>query len=282
MSRQYHYLVAGLPDLFFDDSKLSIDSLQFSELLAEHLPSDDLVIIRLFFWRYDNRNILTKLKDPESKIDIKGNLTGSEVDELIDAVKKDSFREDVSGIPAYIAGFIEAYKNENVLITGKSWDLQFTELYYRHTTATRNVFVSKWFEFERDLNNIFTAAKCRKHNISLEGQLIGSGELVDKLMRSTARDFGLDNEFPFLDQLLKALEEEDFLEQEKKIDRIKWDYLDEAVFFFYFTIERIFSFLIKLTIVERWFALDKETGQQLFNELLTNLEASYEFPEEFQ
>ncbi len=282
MSKQHHYLVAGLPDIFIDDKKLSFDSVEFRDLLADFLSSEELSIIKLFFWRYDNDNVLAKLLNKDSKISNKGNLDEQDIEELMMAVKEGSFSEKLSGVPEYFGKFIEAFKNETPIINGKRWELQLSELYYKYAISNSNAFISKWFQFESDLNNLLTASKCKKYDVPIEGQLIGSGDLVDKLTRSSSKDFGLDNEFPFLDQILKALDENDFLEQEKKIDRIKWDYLDDEVFFHYFTIEKIFSFLIQLTIVERWLSLDKETGQELFNELINNLEASYEFPEEFQ
>lgn len=282
MSKQYHYLVAGLPDIFIDDKKLSFDSAEFRDLLVDFLPSEELNIIKLFFWRHDNESVLDRLRNKDSEINKNGNLDEQDIEEIIIAVKEDSFREKRLGVPAYFGQFIEAFKNETPIIVGKSWELQLSELYYNYAISNSNAFVSRWFKFESDLNNLLTASKCKKYDVPVEGQLIGSGDLVEKLTRSSSKDFGLDNEFPFLDQILKALDENDFLEQEKKIDRVKWDYLNEEVFFHYFTIEKIFSFLIQLTIVERWLSLDKETGQKLFNELINNLEASYEFPEEFQ
>jgi hypothetical protein len=282
MRRQYHYVVSGLPELVFDDNKLSYDSAEFREMLSEFLSAGDMDIIRLYFWRYDNLNVLAKLKDGSNKTDKRGNLSEKETEELILAVKEGSFSENSFAVPAYFGKLTEAYRNESPVIPGKSWELQFSELYFEHAVAHPNHFVSNWFLFERDLNNLLTAAKCKKYNVSPEGQLIGSNEFVDKLTRSSSKDFSLDNEFPYLDQILKTLDEEDFLDQEKRTDRIKWEYLDEHVFFHYFTIEKIFSFLIRLSIVERWLSLDKETGQKLFDELIGNMETSYEFPEEFQ
>ena len=34
-------------------------------------------------------------------------------------------------------------------------------------------------------------------------------------------------------------------------------------------------------MAERWFNLDKEKGQQIFNQLLVELQSNFEFPEEF-
>lgn len=281
MSRQYHYLVAGLPDILFDDSKLLVGMAEFKQLLSEHLHESDFDIIKLFFYRYDNNNILARLKDSECAINTIANYSSEELTNIFDSVKDGSL-DTSSGVPFYFREFVEAYRSESPIIEGKSWELQLSELYYSFIRSHQNEFVAKWFQFESDLQNILTASQCRSYNVPVENQLIGSGDLVDKLSRSNARDFGIDNEFPMLEQILKAIEEEDLMEFEKRVDRIKWDYLDEKVFFHYFTIEKIFSFIIKLSIVERWMSLDKETGQELFKELLKNMETTYEFPEEFK
>ncbi len=282
MSRQYHYLIAGFPDIFFDDSKISINLEEFRFLLSENLPNEDMNLIRSFFYRYDNINILAKLKGEDVPFDSRGNLSESDIDDLFEAVKLGGDSASSPGIPRYFAEFIEAFRTETPLLEGKSWEIQLSELYYRYATSRPISFICNWYIFERDFQNILTAGQCRNHEIPVEKQLVGSGELIDKLSRSNVRDFGLDNEFPFIEKIFKVIEEEDVRGYEKKIDRIKWDYLDDRVFFHYFTIEKLFSFVVKLSIIERWLSLDKETGNKLFNELLSNLEASYEFPEEFK
>lgn len=281
MPRQYHYLVAGLPDLMQDDQKIPMSTVQFRELLQGNMPENEFALIRSFFWRYDNQNLMARLQNPESDVDPLGNLSSADLDELLAAVKEGSFSGS-SVLPQYLATFISAYTNDTSLIENKRWELQLSELYYEHLVSEANDFVRNWYMFERDLSNILTAFNCRNHEIPVENQIIGKNELSEKLVKSNARDFGIDKDFPRIEQILKALDETDLLEQEKLIDRIKWEYLDEAVFFYYFTIERLFSFLIKLSIVERWMVLDKPTGQQLFNELINNLESSYAFPDEFK
>ena len=281
VKRQYHYLVAGLPDLLFDDNKLSFSLEEFRQVLAENLHAKDYAAIQLFYYRYDNQNILSRLEDTESKLDLRGNLTAEELDNLFDLAKEGSL-ESAGGPTGYMAKFIAAYKSEEPVQEGKRWELQLSESYYDYVCSFENSFIAKWFEFERDFLNILTASQCRTYQVPVENQLIGSSELTDRLSRSSARDFGIDNEFPYIDHILKAIDEEDLREFEKKVDRIKWSYLDEEVFFYYFTIEKIFSFVVKLSIVERWMSLYKETGQELFNELLKDMETTYEFPEEFK
>lgn len=281
MSRQYHYLVAGFPDLFFDDNKAPLNLKELMDYLTEFVAEPDLEMLKLFFWRYDNDNILAKLKNPEAQLDPLGNLSDDEIDELFKAAVDGSLEQLPFFVPEYLGKLVDAYKNESPIIVGKSWELQFSELYYDFVCSVKNEFISKWYAFERASKNLITAFKCRENNIEPDNHLVGKSELVEKLSRSSARDFGLTDEIPNLEQFLKAVEENDILDQERKIDAIKWNYLDDESFFYYFTIERIFTFLIKLSIVERWMKLDKETGKELFKKLLADLEGSYEFPKDF-
>lgn len=282
MSREYHCLVAGLPELFFNDAKLHLTLLDFRKMLAESLHPDDMEMVKLFFHRYDNQNLLSRLNNNDSPFNPLGNLSEQDMDELFALVKDDSFHTNTGGKALYLGQFTEAFRNEAPLVQGKSWELQLSELYFNHAVSVPNKFISSWFRFERDLLNIVTAAQCRRYSIKPDNQLNGSGELTEKLGRSNARDFGIDNDFPFLDQILKAVEEEEMKEFEKKIDLIKWEYLETEVFFYYFSIEKIFSFLVMLSIAERWLVLDRKTGQELFRKLVRSMESSYTFTDEFK
>lgn len=281
MSRQYYYLVAGLPDILFEDKKIPLSTTEFKEYLKEHLNKKEMDIINLFFWQFDNKNILESLKSSDFKFDQRGNLNSEEISELFAAVKEGSLDLASKIAPAYLGVFIDAYKNEKAIFEGKSWDLQLSELYYQYVTNIKNPFIKEWFEFERDLNNILTALNCRSHEINISNQLVGKNDLVEKLTKSGAKDFGITDEIEFIDRILKISEDTEILNQEKGIDLLKWEILDEKSFFHYFTIEKLFVFLIQLSIAERWISLDKETGTQLFEKILNNLETSYEFPEEF-
>ena len=60
-------------------------------------------------------------------------------------------------------------------------------------------------------------------------------------------------------------------ERERNIDLLKWHWLDEQTFFNYFGIERVFAYLVKLEIIERWIALDPAEGGKIFRELIDGL-----------
>lgn len=281
MSRQYYYLVAGLPELLFDDKKLPLGTPEYRNFLQEHLGKEDLALIKSYFWRFDNINILAQLKAGEFQHDPQANLSAELLDELFGFIKDNSPELAAKTAPGYLVKFIEAYKAETPIYNGLSWDIQLSWLYYDYACSQENEFIRNWFTFERNLNNILTAAQCRNYSTEITGQLIGENEITEKLLKSNARDFGLTDEMEYVDRIIKAAEETDLLEQERKIDLLKWEVLDSESFFHYFTIEKLFVFLIKLSLVERWMQLDKETGKKLFYDLVKGMETSFEFPAEF-
>lgn len=281
MSREYHCLVAGLPELFFNNDKINFTFPDFKNQLREVLHFKDFRLIESFFWRYDNINVLKLLKNPESGINELGNLSKEDFDEIFSLVKDDALYSFEREIPGYFGEFIHAYKNELPLFRGKDWENQITQLYYKYLSGLDNQYIRNWFEFEMNLTNIITAYNCKKHQLTVENELIGNNEITEKLIKSNARDFGISIEFPKLESIINALEENNLVEREKKIDIIKWELLNDWTFFHYFTTEKIFSYTLQIEIIIRWLRLDKETGQELFNNLLSNLEKSYEFSKEF-
>jgi hypothetical protein len=131
------------------------------------------------------------------------------------------------------------------------------------------------------MGNIMLALNGRKHDIPFEKALIGDDEVTQALKKSRARDFGLSTEVNDIENVIQIFEIENILDRELRIDNHLWKFLDETTFFDYFTIEKILAFVQKVFVVERWFELDKEKGQQIFNQLLEELQSNFEFPEEF-
>ena len=83
-------------------------------------------------------------------------------------------------------------------------------------------------------------------------------------------------------KLIKISEITELVEREKKLDALRWNWMEDAIFFDYFTIERIFAFLLKLEMIERWISLDKERGNQLFRSIIESLKNEVQIPAEFR
>ena len=280
MSKYYYYLVAGLPELTLEDSKLSYTVADFKAELYPDLSDKDRKLIDLFYLKFDNANVLKLLKDKDATIDPRGNYSAEELAEFISSLKEGDEIADAV-FPSYLSTFISEYFNATAEDDFLHED-RLAALYYEYAMKCKNKFVSSWFAFNLTMNNILVALTARKFKMDIAPLIVGDTEVCEALRTSGARDFGLTGEVDFLDQLVKISETEELVEREKKIDQLRWNWMEEATFFNYFTVERLFVFLLQLEMIERWISLDKEKGNQLFRSIIATLKDEVQIPAEFR
>lgn len=280
MSKYYYNLVAGLPELTLEDSKLSYTVADFKAELYPDLSDEDKKLIDLFYLKFDNANVLKLLKDKDAAIDLRGNYSAEELVEFISSLKEGDEIADAV-FPSYLSTFIFEYFNATAE-DDFLYEDRLAALYYEYAMKCKNKFVSSWFAFNLTMNNILVALTARKFKMDIAPLIVGDTEVCEALRTSGARDFGLTGEVDFLDQLVKISETEELVEREKKIDQLRWNWMEEATFFNYFTVERLFVFLLQLEMIERWISLDKEKGNQLFRSIIATLKDEVQIPAEFR
>lgn len=277
---KYYYLVAALPELSLEDSKLSYTVADFRTEFYPYLSGEDKKLMDLFYLKFDNANVLKLLKDKDASIDLRGNFSAEELMGYISRMKEgDEVSESV--FPSYLSAFISEYfsmsAGDDVL-----YENRLTALYYAYAMKCKNRFVSSWFSFNLTVNNILAALTARKFKMEVAPLIVGDTEVCEILRTSNARDFGLGSEVEYLEQLVKISETSELLDRERKIDQLRWDWMEEATFFDYFTVERLFVFLQQLEMIERWISLDKERGSQMFRSMIAALKDEVQIPAEFR
>lgn len=275
----YYYLVAGLPDISLEDGKLSYTISDFRAESYGDLSAKDQALIDLFYLKYDHADLLSLLKDKDAVTQGKGNFSSEDLLQLIASVKEGE-KPDAK-FPSYLYDFIaqylalpadELYKAENLLASA----------YYAYAMKSKNPFIASWFEFNLNINNILAAFAARKYKMNVAEVIVGDTDVCEMLRTSNARDFGLSETLDYFEPLQRLVETGDLVEREKKVDQLKWKWLEDASFFHYFTIERLFVFLLQLEMIERWVLLDKEKGSELFRQMIQNLKDEVQIPEEFR
>ncbi len=279
--KNYHCLIAGLPDLIPDDKKRYFSSAELRDYLQDELRPADFELVKLYYLPFDHENLLNLLFDDEEfQWDERGNYSRKAFEQLAD--KKQLENVNFSLFPPYFRRFVLLFHDEEVQFTRAGAMKFLTEDWYKFIFGSKNEFVKTFGEYKRNIVNIMLALNGRKHNIPFEDAIIGNDEIARMLKTNRSRDFGLtDDEFNDIENILQLYEIENLLERELKLDNYTWQFIDEITFFNYFTIERILGFVQKLFIAERWLELDKEKGQHIFKKLLEELESNFEFPEEF-
>ncbi len=275
----YYCLVAGFPDISLDDGKLSCSVSDFRTDVYPQLASSDQKLVDLFYLKFDNQNLISLLKDKEAPVKTEGTLTGEELLALIETVRNGDIPD--KKYPAYLSEFVSQYINLASEDLYKAEDL-LASLYYQYAMSCKNQFISEWFEFNLNVNNILSAYAARKYKLDVASVIVGNTPACEQLRTSNARDFGLGDTIDYMDQVQRISETEKLVERERKIDTLKWKWLEEQSFFYYFTIERIFVFLMFLDMTERWISLDKQKGYELFKQMIENLKEEISIPDEFK
>lgn len=277
---KYYCLIAGLPDIHIDDQKLTYSVADFKEEIYESLSAADRKLFNLFYLQYDNANLLQLLQNKEGDFDMRSTLSIEELEQLVKAVKDGDAPE--KSIPAYLPAFIASMLDDKGLEEGVLPADALAAAYYSYAMKASNDFAAKWFEFNLNLNNILIASSARKYNFDSSHFIVGDNEVAKALRSSSARDWGLGGTVDCLEDVQRIAEETDVTEKERKIDLLKWNWLEENTFFHYFTGERLFAYLLKLEIIERWFRLNKETGEVMLREMIARLKSEVKLPEDFE
>ena len=279
MSKNYYALVAGLPDITVQDTKLLYTSVLLRNSILEEVSGEDMSMVQLLFLPFDHTNILNTLFDKKAVWDERGILPQSTVEQLKD--KKSLEAVDLEDAPPYIRSFVEDFHTNEQDATYYTAEYDLTVAYYDYLSNYPNKFIQELAHYNISLHNLKVAFNGRKYDIQYDKQLIGDNELTHTLKKSRTRDFGASTLIDDLESLLQTFEVEDILERELKIDIHTWNIVEERTFFNYFSIERVMAFIVKLLIVERWLQLDAEKGKEMFNQIVTELQDGFQFSEEF-
>lgn len=275
----YYCLVAGLPDISLDDGKLSYSVSDFKAELYPDLSAQDRKLIDLFYLKFDNTAILKLLKNKDAVIEDKGNFSAEELLQLIEAVREGDTPD--KKYPSYLVNFVSQYLQLSQDELYRADDL-LAALHYSYGMSSNNAFIASWFEFNLNLNNILAALAARKYKMEVSSVIVGATSICEQLRTSNARDFGLNETLEYFEALQRIADIEELVEREKKVDMLKWKWLEDESFFHYFTIERIFVFLMQLEMIERWISLDKEKGNEFFRKMIQDLKNEVQIPEEFR
>ena len=279
MKKNYYYLIAGLPELSLDDSKLGITVREFRELYYPELADDDRVLLDLIYLSYDNANLLLLLKDKEAAIAEGGLYTSEELLGIIEAARAEETPD--RRYPRYMYDFVAQMESEESAAEGIFPEDRLAQLYYAHAMSQGNVFVERWFAFNLDLNNFLTAITARRYNLDVKPLIVGDNDVAKALRTSNSRDFGLTGVMDGFEEVMRISEIDNLVERERKLDVLKWEWMEENSFFDYFTVEKLFAFLVKIQIIERWITLDAEAGGEMLRGMIRQLKEEVKVPQEF-
>lgn len=276
----YYTILSGQPPLKLNDGVNRLTLAQLKPVVTEAAAGSDARFISDFFLKFDCLNLVQLLKNPDNmELDQRGNLSREQLEELTRGEGGTGW--DVEHVPAFLKQFVDDYP------TKAAEQNYFPEddillRYYTYATRTDNEGLAAWYQLNFDLQSIMTALVARKNGWEVARFVKGETELCDALRTSTAPDFGLTAANPIVADIIKIADETDPVEKEKKMDALKWAWLDEHTFFEPFDITTLIAYLARTELLDRWALLDVEQGKARFTEIIEGLRGEARVPEEFK
>lgn len=266
--KNYYSLVAGLKEYTLDADTKGFDAREIVAEIMEDLSAGDAAAVRLMYGYYDCENIIA-LRAGRTAYNPLGNIAREELTEELSSPKY---------LPAAVARVVRAYaepdgEDAEGLDMSRSFEKALLTAYYEECAKSGCRFLREWSEFDRTLRNVSAAAVARTAGRSIDGAIIGGGDIADQLQRSSAADFGLRGEVAYIDAVISAVnDEQNLVEKEHKIDLIRWEQASELAGFDYFNINAILSYLAKINIVARWALLSPKRGREMFERIMAELD----------
>lgn len=282
MAKNYYCLVASLREYTLDGDLKGFDAREIIDEIVEELSREDARAVAGWRLFHDVCN-LVNIRNGREGFSTLGNFSAEELRE-----EMESPRELPREIAEVVELFAEAEGGEidpdderfGRVDVSRSFSSELYAAYYRYCSRSRCRFLREWSEADRNLRNITAALTARTKGLPVGDQMVGGGDVVQQLVRSSAADFGLKGEVGYIDALMGALGENDnLLDKEHRIDLIRWSISEELATFDYFNINLLLSYIVRLGLVHRWARLDAARGKEMFRRLVASLGASEQIRE---
>ena len=254
----YYYLISSLPVLDREHVPATLDCDEQIAHIRQNLDVQDLGVFKALFYPGDIRNWVNLLASRRKLPDLYPLVYD------IGSLSREALLNPVqySGEwPSFMMKFHED-AGENIEDMGlPEIEANLIELFYEEVLGMGNEFLSSFSSRDRSLRNIIVACNARRYGAQLQSNLIGDTPENWQLQHSKSADFGISLEYPYIDDILETLEQEDPIALEHLADRLRWDFIDELLSFHHFDLPVVLGYVLKLLMIRRWQMLKEYSAE---------------------
>lgn len=147
-----------------------------------------------------------------------------------------------------------------------------TQLLYEYGIKHGSRFVRDWFKYNQDMCNVLVATICRKHGFDVRRMIVGQNEVAQILRKNLPqKDFGLGGVMDNLQEVMSIVEIDNLMEREKRMDAIRFMWLEDATRFINFSAENVLAYYLQSEMLNRWGLLTVEEGEKVFRALVADM-----------
>ena len=268
----YYYLISGLPEVKLSDSKAKYDINEITQNILSNLSDKDIKLFNYFIYQNDNKNLVNAIALS------KGLFSPYFVHLEPSIFSKEEIQKyvNLSNLPNYMVKFLEDNKNtewENI----RHIENSLLSLYYEEMIQTGNVFIREYALFMRNLKNILAALNGKALGFSgdeISKELIGDYPLISALTKSSAADFGLGREIPYINSIIDTFNSSDKADP-YNLENVECSlvngFLDRLTSIKSFTTDNLFAYYINLTYAVSINGRNEEEGKKHLQTLVNSL-----------
>lgn len=270
----YYYLISGLPEVKLSDSKAKYDINEITQNILSNLSDKDIKLFNYFIYQNDNKNLVNAIALS------KGLFSPYSVHLEPSKFSKEEIQKyvNLSNLPNYMVKFLEDNKNtewENI----RHIENSLLSLYYEEMIQTGNAFIREYALFMRNLKNILAALNGKALGFSgdeISKELIGDYPLISALTKSSAADFGLGREIPYINSIIDTFNSSDKADP-YNLENVECSlvngFLDRLTSIKSFTTDNLFAYYINLTYAVSINGRNEEEGRKHLQTLVNSLKS---------
>lgn len=270
----YYYLISGLPEVKLSDSKAKYDINEITQNILSNLSNKDVKLFNYFIYQNDNKNLVNAIALS------KGLFSPYFVHLEPSVFSKEEIQKyaNLSNLPNYMVKFLEDNKNtewENI----RHIENSLLSLYYEEMIQIGNAFIREYALFMRNLKNILAALNRKALGFSgdeISKELIGDYPLISALTKSSAADFGLGREIPYINSIIDTFNSSDKADP-YNLENVECSlvngFLDRLTSIKSFTTDNLFAYYINLTYAVSINGRNEEEGKKHLQTLVNSLKS---------
>lgn len=270
----YYYLISGLPEVKLSDSKAKYDINEITQNILSNLSDKDIKLFNYFIYQNDNKNLVNAIALS------KGLFSPYSIHLEPSIFSKEEIQKyvNLSNLPNYMVKFLEDNKNtewENI----RHIENSLLSLYYEEMIQTGNAFIREYALFMRNLKNILAALNGKALGFSgdeISKELIGDYPLIYALTKSSAADFGLGREIPYINNIIDTFNSSDKADP-YNLENVECSlvngFLDRLTSIKSFTTDNLFAYYINLTYAVSINGRNEEEGKKHLQTLVNSLKS---------
>ena len=270
----YYYLISGLPEVKLLDSKAKYDINEITQNILSNLSNKDVKLFNYFIYQNDNKNLVNAIALS------KGLFSPYSVHLEPSIFSKEEIQKyaNLSNLPNYMVKFLEDNKNtewENI----RHIENSLLSLYYEEMIQIGNAFIREYALFMRNLKNILAALNGKALGFSgdeISKELIGDYPLISALTKSSAADFGLGREIPYINNIIDTFNSSDKADP-YNLENVECSlvngFLDRLTSIKSFTTDNLFAYYVNLTYAVSINGRNEEEGKKHLQTLVNSLKS---------